>query len=261
MNPALLRVINTEKNPLTDAAFISQCKTTLDINGALVLSGFLNKAAIESISKNGDKQRHLAYYTNNQHNIYLSEPDIQFSKDHIRNRLVTSSKGCITTDQIPSESDLNVLYEAPEFRSFLCQVLGEKQLYAFADNLSSINLHYADDGQELGWHFDNSSFAITLLIQTPEKGGEFEYVKDARNADVGEMGFNNVQKVLDGETIPHKLSINAGDLVLFRGRNSLHRVTPVKGKTTRKLVVLAYNSAPDVSLSESARMTFFGRLG
>jgi predicted 2-oxoglutarate/Fe(II)-dependent dioxygenase YbiX len=51
-----------------------------------------------------------------------------------------------------------------------------------------------------------------------------------------------------------------GALVLFRGRNALHRVTPVKGRITRMLVVLAYNSAPGVALSESARMTFFGRL-
>jgi hypothetical protein len=27
------------------------------------------------------------------------------------------------------------------------------------------------------------------------------------------------------------------------------------------LAVLAYNSQPDIALSESARMTFFGRLG
>lgn len=261
MKTKLSCVINSEKNPLNDIAFITECKNTLDINGALVLPGFLSKTAIESINKDAEKHKHLAYYTNSQHNIYLTETDPQFDNNHVRNRLMTSSKGCITTDQIPSGSALKVLYEAPGFRDFLCQILAEKQLHGFADNLSSINLHYADDGQELGWHFDNSSFAITLMIQTPDDGGEFEYVKDARNADAGEMGFNTATKVLDGEIIPQKLSIDAGDLVLFRGRNSMHRVTPVKGKTTRKLVLLAYNSTPNISLSESARMTFFGRLG
>lgn len=261
MKTKLSRVINIEKNPLTDAAFITQCKKTLDDNGALILPGFLNKTAIESINNEAESQKHLAYYTKNNHNIYLTRNDERFKNNHVRNRMMTSSKGCITTDQIPSGSALNILYESPDFKTFLCQVLGEKQLYKYADNLSSINLHYADEGQELGWHFDNSSFAITLLIQSPEAGGEFEYVKDARNADAGEMGFENVKKVLNGTITPEKLSINAGDLVLFRGRNSMHRVTPVMGDTTRKLVVLAYNSAPEISLSESARMTFFGRLG
>ena len=51
--------------------------------------------------------------------------------------------------------------------------------------------------------------------------------------------------------------MNPGDLVLFRGRNSMHRVTPAQGGTTRMLVVLAYNTEPGVCLSDSARMTFF----
>jgi hypothetical protein len=54
--------------------------------------------------------------------------------------------------------------------------------------------------------------------------------------------------------------MDAGTLVLFRGRDAIHRVTPVQGDTTRMLVVLAYNSEPGIALSESARMTFFGRL-
>jgi hypothetical protein len=49
--------------------------------------------------------------------------------------------------------------------------------------LSSINVHYADEGQELGWHFDNSEFAITLLLQAPQSGGQFEYVRDLRDAE------------------------------------------------------------------------------
>ena len=47
--------------------------------------------------------------------------------------------------------------------------------------------------------------------------------------------------------------------MLFRGRNAMHRVTPTEGDITRMLVVLA-NAQPDVMLSESARMTFYGRL-
>ena len=49
--------------------------------------------------------------------------------------------------------------------------------------------------------------------------------------------------------------------VMFRGRDAIHRVAPVEGTATRMLAVLAYNAEPGVSLSESARMTFFGRLG
>jgi len=154
-----------------------------------------------------------------------------------------------------------VLYDASEFRDFMCVVLDIEELHEYVDPLSSINLHYASNGQELGWHFDNSSFAITLLIQPPVDGGEFEYVRDVRDADQGDMNYQLSKKVLDGKIPPEKLSLSAGSLVLFRGRNSIHRVTPAKGGQPRMLVVLAYNTEPGISLSESARMTFYGRLG
>jgi predicted 2-oxoglutarate/Fe(II)-dependent dioxygenase YbiX len=133
-------------------------------------------------------------------------------------------------------------------------------LYEYADSLSSINLHYASDGQELGWHFDNSSFAITLMIQTAEDGGVFEFVKDIRDADGGEMNYGLSAEVLDDKTATKTLLMEPGALVLFRGRNSIHRVTPTKGERTRMLVVLAYNTEPGIALSESARITFYGRL-
>jgi hypothetical protein len=261
MKPSIEDVVNLAQNPLHSQDFRAESRRQLDREGALVLSDFLNSGAVESIRADGEENQHLAYYTIDDHNLYLTPPDPDYADDHPRNRLVQSSKGCITDDQIPAESALRVLYDSPEFREFLCAVLRESELHEYADPLSSINLHYAGEGQELGWHFDNSSFAITLMIQSPERGGEFEYVKDVRDADASEMDFELSEKVLDGKMTPQKLAMNPGALALFRGRNSLHRVTPASGERTRMLVVLAYNTEPGISLSESARKTFYGRIG
>ena len=149
----------------------------------LVLPGFVRPGAVETVRREGDACRHLAYYTVDRHNAYLAPPDPGLPRDHPRNREVVSSKGCITDDQIARTSPLRALYDAEAFRGFLCAVLGERALHPYADPLSSINLHYANPGQELGWHFDNSSFAITLMIQAPESGGAFEYVGGLRDAD------------------------------------------------------------------------------
>ena len=99
------------------------------------------------------------------------------------------------------------------------------------------------------------------MVQAPEKGGQFEYVTDIRDADAGEMGFEAVAAVLDGQAKVDVLNADAGTLVFFRGRNSMHRVAPNEGARTRMLAVLAYNSKPGVALSETARMTFYGRTG
>lgn len=256
----LTEIIDTVAHPISDVAFVAKCKHTLETYGALVLSDFLLPSALDSIKQEGVDHQHKAYYAANQHNVYLTQPDPAFEADHPRNRLVTSSKGCITDEDIPVDSALRALYNAADFQDFLCAVLGEKKLYPYADSLSSINLHYASQGQELGWHFDNSSFAITLLIQKPQAGGIFEYIEEMRDADKGEMNYAGVEQLLNQHVVPKTLQIEPGDLVLFRGRNAIHRVTPTQGDMTRMLVVLAYNAQPDIALSETARMTFYGRI-
>lgn len=256
----LSKIIQMSDYPITDMAFHQQCKQTLDAHGTLVLPNFLSPAAIASIVEEGREKQSLAYFSKDEHNVYLKAADPEFASDHSRNKFVRSSKGCITDDQISADSPLRSLYDSEPFRVFLAAVLNEEQLYNYADPLSSINLHYASEGQELGWHFDESSFAITLLLQSPEQGGDFEYIENMRDADAGEMNYQEVAEVLAGQRESKKLNADAGTLTLFRGRNAMHRVTPVVGDTTRMLVVLAYNSKPNVELSESARMTFYGRL-
>ena len=253
-------IVDLSAHPLSDAGFQAQCKQTLDDHGVLVLRGFLGAQALETIRQEGMTHAGAAFYANSKHNVYLKPQDDSLPADHARNRLVVSSKGCITDEDIPADSPLRTLYDAQAFRDFLCAVLNESQIYPYADGLSSINLHYAHTGQELGWHFDNSSFAITLLIQKPSAGGVFEYVENLRDADRGDMNYSAVAQALDGHAQVRQLSMDAGDLVLFRGRNAMHRVTPTQGDITRMLVVLAYNAQPGVALSESARMTFYGRL-
>jgi hypothetical protein len=256
----LENLVDLNTYPLADDGFRARCKAELDKSGVLTLQNFLRPAAIEAIRHDGEAAKSGGYFQEQQHNVYLTPPDPAFAADHPRNRPVSSSKGCITDDQIPENSPLKTLYDADVFRRFLCVVLDETRLYDYADPLSSVNLHYADIGQELGWHFDNSSFAITLMIQQPGAGGVFEYVSALRDADAGEMNFAGVAGVLDGKTKSLQLAMGAGSLVLFRGRNALHRVAPVEELPGRMLAVLAYNSNPGISLSESARMTFYGRL-
>lgn len=257
---ALSDIIDLPSFPLEDPAFLDRCKTRLDRDGALVLQDFLRPETLAALQAESLRGAPKAYFCTQQHSVYLTPKDDSLPDEHPANRQVISSKGCICDDDIDATSPLRSLYNDPLFQSFVKYVTGETGLYPYADPLSSINIHYANRGQELGWHFDNSSFAITLLIQAPEAGGRFEYVKDLRDADAGDMNYAGVAALLDSETVPDVLSISPGTLVLFRGRNSAHRVTPNESDTTRMLAVLAYNSEPGIALSENARMTFYGRL-
>ncbi|MEM9968738.1 MAG: 2OG-Fe(II) oxygenase [Pseudomonadota bacterium] len=253
-------IVDMQAHPLTDPDFQRSCARILHEKGILVLPGFLRGTALRAVLSESTSQQDNAYFCTQSHSVYLTPPNPAHPPDHPANRQVESSKGCICDDIVDENSPLRSLYNDAYFQSFITAVTGQRELHPYADPLSSINIHYARRGQELGWHFDNSSFAITLLIQKPEVGSQFEYVKDLRDADAGEMNYEGVGDVLDGKIVPETLTMDPGTLVLFRGRNSIHRVSPNESDTTRMLAVLAYNAEPGVALSESARRTFYGRL-
>ena len=74
---------------------------------------------------------------------------------------------------------------------------------------------------------------MTLLLQAPRNGGQFQYVSDLRDADAGDMNYQGVGDVLDGRIVPCNFAISLGTLVLFRGHNSMRRVTPTICPLTR----------------------------
>ncbi len=126
-------IVNVDLHPFQNLEFQQQCKGTLNEKGVLVLEKFLKFPVIEAVKQEGKKNQHLAFFTDSNHNIYLKPTAPGFPAIHPRNREVISSKGCITTDQIPMESALRTLYDADGFRQFLCRVLGESSLYEYAD--------------------------------------------------------------------------------------------------------------------------------
>ena len=98
------------------------------------------------------------------------------------------------------------------------------------------------------------------MIQSSDIGGEFEYINKGRDFNKKYIDKKYIKSILEGVCSPEKLDVQAGTLVLFYGRNYLHRVTPVESKKPRILVTLNYNEEEGTMLSENARMTFFGRI-
>lgn len=254
-------IVDVARYPLQQTEFAAQCSKSLDRDGVLVLHDFIQPDALSAILQESAAAQKDAYFCAQNHSVYLTPHDHAFPDDHAANRQVVSSKGCVCDDQIDASSKLRALYDDVDFRDFIRATTGQAEIHPYADPLSSINIHYANRGQELGWHFDNSSFAITLLIQKPDAGSAFEFIKDYRDASAQQMNYEGVDALLNGDIKPQTLSMDPGALVLFRGRNSVHRVSPNESDKTRILAVLAYNAEAGVALSENARKTFYGRLG
>jgi hypothetical protein len=50
-----------------------------------------------------------------------------------------------------------------------------------------------------------------------------------------------------------------GTLMLFEGRRSLHRVTPISGDRARYVALLGYDTKPDTMSSELLKLIRYGR--
>ena len=57
----------------------------------------------------------------------------------------------------------------------------------------------------------------------------------------------------------HRLTLSPGTLNVFRGKNTLHRVSPVQGARERIIAVFTYYERPHVQFSDEENIGFYGR--
>ena len=140
----------------------------------------------------------------------------------------------------------------------LADVIGAEHLYLMDDPLARVNVMSYRHGEALNWHFDRAEFTVTLLLQAPMSGGEFQYRRDLRAA--GDPNHDGVARLLAGKD-PEVITrvIMPGTLNVFRGIDTAHRVTPVEGDRDRVVAVYSYYDRPGVTFTDDERMGFYGR--
>jgi len=252
-------IVDFNKHPINDNIYIKDCKKFIKQNSILVLEHFLSDKSLKLILDEAKFLEDKAFYCMQKHTVLLNQKSNNLNKNDPLNQLMISDKGCVPHDLINQNSDLNILYNSNIFKNFIKNVLNLELIFPYVDNLSSINLNYYQKGQQLGWHFDNASFAITLMIQSSTLGGEFEYITEGRDTTTDYIDKKLISNIINKKNEPKKLNVKDGTLILFYGRNYLHRVTPVKSNIPRILITLNYNEEDNIELSENAKLTFFGR--
>lgn len=98
---------------------------------------------------------------------------------------------------------------------------------------------------------------MTLMLQSARAGGEFEISPNTRTSD--DPKIEDVVRVLSGDrssvrVVPRE----PGALVIFRGCDSLHRVTPVVGDRQRMMSVFVYEDRPGVIGDPGVNETVYG---
>jgi hypothetical protein len=255
-------IVDFERYPIGEPGRLGsqvaeRCRAELTADGTCQLDGFMRPAAVRAVLQEAETLSGKAFRTDATHNAYFTDVLAGAGQDDPRGVTLHSSKWALGYKYCGASSPLRTLYEWDGLVTFLKDVLELADLYRDADPVGACSVMFYGEGDELGWHFDNSEFAVTLMLQECLEGGEFEYVPGVRTAD--DENFAGVRAVLAGAREPvRSLYAGPGTLTLFRGRYSMHRVTPVRGATRRVNAVLAYASTADHRLTPLNRRLFYG---
>jgi len=257
-------LIDLERYPILDLSaalardLTRHCRAQLDQTGACELPGFLKPDSVEILVRESDSLAAHAYHSVVTGTPYLEVPDASLPDDHPRKFFEPTSVGVVAYDQFPPQSVLRRLFEWDPLMEFIAAALKKDRLYRYADPMGALNLAVMTDGERLHWHFDQTDFVTSIALRPSEAGGDFEYVPLIRSA--ADENYPRVKKLLNGsDEGVVRVPMHPGTLLLFEGRNSIHRVTPIRGRTTRLVALLAYDTKPDTRSSKLLQMARYGR--
>lgn len=237
---------------------VAQARQELRDRGAAEIEGFVSPAGVAALVRDADQLAGRAHASSGQGTAYLEYPDFSLPPDHPRLHFADYAVRAVAYDITPLDSPLRRLYEWDPMKDLIETVLDRGPIYRYADPFGALNLAVMGQGDQLQWHFDQTDFVVSLAIQSAESGGDFEVAPRIRSAD--DERYEDVTAVLSGdrsrvETLP----MRPGTLLVFEGRYSLHRVSPVEGSRWRHVGLLAYDTQPGTLGSDILRADRYGR--
>jgi hypothetical protein len=240
-------------------ALVARTRSALDADGCAVLKGFIRPGHIAALVAECDRVAPHGHRSFNRTNVYFTGDHPELPPTHPLRRFYERSNAFVPADHFGSGSLLRALYEWPAFPAFVKRALGAPDFHRYADPLADVIVNLAVAGGGFPWHFDTNNFTVTLAIQNAEQGGDFQYSPWLRSAT--DENYAGVEAVLDGDArLIRTLQLEPGDLQIFKGRYSLHRVTPLTGERKRYVAIFSYVEQPGMVGSPERTRQLYGRV-
>ncbi len=256
--------IDTERYPIAQEgpardALLAGLRRELAANGCAVLKGFVRAGRVPELVAESDRVAALGHRNFNRTNPYFTQDQPDLPPSHPLRRFYDRSNAFVPADNFGADSILRAIYEWPAFAPFVQAALGEERFYRYADPLADVIVNLAEAGNGFPWHFDTNNYTVTLAIQNAESGGDFEYSPHLRTPS--DENYAGVEAVLDGDRrLVRTLHLEPGDLQIFKGRYSLHRVTPLGGDRARYVAIFSYVEEPGMVGSPERARQLYGRV-
>ncbi len=226
------------------AELVAEAQRQMRKVGCFLIPNFVRSEAISSMQTEATALHDQTNFITDSNNPYFSADDPSLPADHPVRRFQTRRSGFLCSDLLWQSSPLRKLYDSDVLLHFIWECLGtDRPVYRWADPFGRNPYGVMEPGHVLPWHFDGNEFTVSILAQKAEAGGVFEYVPNIRQPD--KNNYDQIQHILDGgRDGVRSLDLQPGDLQLFAGRFSMHRVTPIEGSTTRYIGLPTYVHDP-----------------
>ena len=240
-------------------ALIDESNLAIKDDGCVVLKGFVKQDRISELVAECDRVESQGHRNFTRTNPYFLSDREDLPLTHPLRRFYDRSNAFVPADNFGSESILRAIFDWPAFSPFVKEVLGEENFFPYADPLADVTVNLAEEGGGFPWHFDTNNYTVTLAIQNAEHGGDFEYSPMVRS--LTDENYEIVEKVLDGDkNLIRTLKLEPGDLQIFKGRYSLHRVAPLAGLRKRYVAIFSYVAEPGMVSSPQRAKELYGRV-
>ena len=244
------QIVDLERYPITNLddapvrVLVDACRRDLVEQSLCTLPDFIRPDVLPALVAEARALTPKAYRNDNLRTPYSWMCNEGFASTHPRSQVFRNRSGLVHADQFPGDGPIESLYRWDPLTDFIREALGFTTLYRSACPHLSLNLGVEGEGDQFGWHFDTNDAVISLLLQQPDEGGHFEYAPYVRAED--DENYPQMARLFAGESdFARQPAMAPGTFVLFKGRRSCHRVTPV-GPTARArlIALLSYDERP-----------------
>lgn len=259
------KIIDLSQYPLDRAdsddyrSLVSRKREELNAQQYCTMPGFLLDAERRKIVASVESRQEHTNRADSDRNVYLERTrSDSLPDDHPKNLFARGCYNMMGAHLLDDESPLKHLYYWPPMQQFVADIVGSPTLFPSDDPYQPVNVLCQGNDDRSAWHFDSSNaFTMTLMLQASESGGHFEMAPNTRSDN--DPNYAGVAKLLLGdENQVVRVSRAEGELVIFRGCNSAHRVTPIVGNRLRLMCVMVYESEPGVIGDPVVNKTVYG---
>ncbi len=238
---------------------VREARKGLGTEECAYLPDFVLPDVIEEMRIEAESLIPEAVYFTEEHNPYFSEVPKDAPDWDPRRKMGRKTNGLVPGEAFARDKLIWQLCRHDAMKAFVEDCLDIHPLYFYDDPYGCLNVSIQANAEEFAWHFDTNEFTVSILLQKPDSGGLFEFAPNIRTP--ASECYEDVAGVIDGSSDRVvSLDLKPGDLQLFKGRYSVHRVTPVVGDTSRLIALFAYAREPGMYATPERSKQIWGKV-